>query len=187
MVDDLNQTSRSELAYIPKSMLPLPVIFLYLRSKGRQEQARDGFPDALDLIVVCVEAGLSLDQAIERVSKEIGRAHASLGENFRIMSNELRAGRTRQEALRNLGERVGIEEIKSFVTLLIQSEELGTSVADTLRVYVEEMREKRVMRPEEKAQALPAKLSVPLVLFVFPVLLIVILLPVLLRIRTVMG
>ena len=167
--------------------LYLPVIFLYLRSKGRQEQARDGFPDALDLIVVCVEAGLSLDQAIERVSKEIGRAHASLGENFRIMSNELRAGRTRQEALRNLGERVGIEEIKSFVTLLIQSEELGTSVADTLRVYVEEMREKRVMRAEEKAQALPAKLSVPLVLFVFPVLLIVILLPVLLRIRTVMG
>ena len=167
--------------------LYLPIIVLYMKANGRKEQARDGFPDALDLLVVCVEAGLSLDQAIERVSKEIGRAHPALGENFRIMSNELRAGRTRAEALRNLGERVGIEEVKSFVTLLIQSEELGTSIAETLRVYVDEMREKRILRAEEKAQALPAKLSVPLVLFIFPVLMIVILLPVLIRIKNVMG
>jgi tight adherence protein C len=167
--------------------LYLPVIILYFKANGRKEQARDGFPDALDLLVVCVEAGLSLDQAIERVSKEIGRAHPSLGENFRIMSNELRAGRTRAEALRNMGERVGIEEVKSFVTLLVQSEELGTSVSETLRVYVDEMREKRILRAEEKAQALPAKLSIPLVLFIFPVLLIVILLPVLIRIAGVMG
>jgi tight adherence protein C len=167
--------------------LYFPIIVLYFKSKGRQEEARNGFPDALDLLVVCVEAGLSLDQGIERVSKELGRAYPALGDNFRIMSNELRAGRTRGEALRNMGERVGIEEVKSFVTLLIQSEELGTSVADTLRVYVDEMRDKRIMRAEEKAQALPAKLSVPLVLFIFPVLLIVILLPVLIRIKSVMG
>ena len=167
--------------------LYFPIIVLYFKANGRKEQARNGFPDALDLLVVCVEAGLSLDQAIERVSKEIGRAHPPLGENFRIMSNELRAGRTRAEALRNMGERVGIEEVKSFVTLLIQSEELGTSVAETLRVYVDEMRDKRILRAEEKAQALPAKLSVPLVLFIFPVLMIVILLPVLIRIKAVMG
>jgi tight adherence protein C len=167
--------------------LYFPIIVLYFKSKGRQEEARNGFPDALDLLVVCVEAGLSLDQGIERVSKELGRAYPALGDNFRIMSNELRAGRTRGEALRNMGERVGIEEVKSFVTLLIQSEELGTSVADTLRVYVDEMRDKRIMRAEEKAQALPAKLSVPLVLFIFPVLMIVILLPVLIRIKSVMG
>ncbi|MBB3066287.1 MULTISPECIES: type II secretion system F family protein [Limibacillus] len=166
--------------------LYLPVMFLKQKIGARQQQARDGFPDALDLLVVCVEAGLSLDQAIERISREIGRSYPVLGENFRMMASELRAGQSRTEALRNVAERMGVDEVKAFVVLLIQSEELGTSIAETLRVYTDEMRDKRVTRAEEKAQALPAKLSVPLVLFIFPVLMIVILSPVIIRMMKVM-
>lgn len=159
-----------------------PDFWIWLRTRSLQQQYRDGFPDALDLLVVCVEAGLSLDAAINRVGQEIGHAHPSLAENLSMMALEMRAGGARADALRNMSERMGIDEVRSMVTLLLQSEELGTSVADALRVYADDMRTMRMLRAETKAHALPVKLSLPLGFFVFPTMLIVILLPVMIRI-----
>lgn len=159
-----------------------PDLWLSLRTRSLQRQYQDGFPDALDLLVVCVEAGLSLDAAISRVGQEIGHAHPALAENFAMMALELRAGGTRADALHNLAERMGIDEVRSMVTLLLQSEELGTSIADALRLYGDDMRTMRMLRAETKAQALPVKLSLPLGFFVFPTMLIVILVPVGIRI-----
>jgi tight adherence protein C len=160
----------------------LPDIWIGMRTRKLQQQYREGFPDALDLLVVCVEAGLSLDAAISRVGVEVGHAHPLLAENFAMMSLELRAGGSRADALHNLAERMGIDEVRSMVTLLLQSEELGTSVADALRLYSDDMRTMRMLRAETKAQALPVKLALPLGFFVFPTMLIVILLPVMIRI-----
>ena len=163
--------------------LIIPTFYIDKRTKSLQIQYRESFPDALDLMVVCVEAGLGLDAAIERVRQELGRAHRALGENFTLLSLELRAGRTRGDALRNLADRLGIDEARSFVTLILQSEELGTSIADALRVYAEEIRVKRMVTAERKAHQLPVKLTIPLGLFVFPVILIVIMLPIVIRVR----
>lgn len=160
----------------------LPDIWIWLRSRSLQGKYRDGFPDALDLLVVSVEAGLSLDAAINRVGQEIGHAHPEISDNFVMMAMELRAGGSRPDALRNLAERMGIDEIRSMVTLLLQSEELGTSVSDALRLYADDMRTMRMLRAETKAQALPVKLALPLGFFVFPTMLIVILMPVMIRI-----
>ena len=159
-----------------------PDIWIGMRTRSLQQEYRDGFPDALDLLVVCVEAGLSLDAGISRVGQEIGHAHPALAQNFAMMALELRAGVTRANALHNLAERMGIDEVRSMVTLLVQSEELGTSVADALRLYADDMRTMRMLRAETKAQALPVKLTLPLGFFVFPTMLIVILLPVMIRI-----
>jgi tight adherence protein C len=159
-----------------------PDLWIGRRTRSLQRQYRDGFPDALDLLVVCVEAGLSLDAAISRVGQEVGHAHPALAENFAMMSLELRAGGTRADALRNLAERMGLDEVRSMVTLLLQSEELGTSVADALRLYADDMRTMRMLRAETKAQALPVKLALPLGFFIFPTMLIVILLPVMIRV-----
>lgn len=179
---------------IPDQMVPVlgiagatisfyfPDLWIAMRTRSLQTQYREGFPDALDLLVVCVEAGLSLDAAINRVGQEIGHAHPALSENFAMMALELRAGGTRADALRNLAERMGIDEVRSMVTLLLQSEELGTSVADALRLYADDMRTMRMLRAETKAHALPVKLALPLGFFVFPTMLIVILLPVMIRI-----
>jgi len=159
-----------------------PDIWIRRRTSTLQRQYREGFPDALDLLVVCVEAGLSLDAGIARVGQEVGHAHPAIAENFAMMSLELRAGGTKADALHNLAERMGIDEVRSMVTLLLQSEELGTSVADALRIYADDMRTMRMLRAETKAQALPVKLALPLGFFVFPTMLIVILLPVMIRI-----
>ncbi|WP_119300643.1 type II secretion system F family protein [Dongia deserti] len=179
---------------IPDHMIPVlglvgaaisfyfPDLWIARRTRSLQMQYREGFPDALDLLVVCVEAGLSLDAAINRVGQEIGHAHPALAENFAMMALELRAGESRADALRNLAERMGIDEVRSMVTLLLQSEELGTSVADALRLYADDMRTMRMLRAETKAHALPVKLALPLGFFVFPTMLIVILLPVMIRI-----
>jgi tight adherence protein C len=159
-----------------------PDLWVSLRTRSLQRQYQEGFPDALDLLVVCVEAGLSLDAAISRVGQEIGHAHPAIAENFAMMALELRAGGSRADALHNLAERMGIDEVRSMVTLLLQSEELGTSIADALRIYSDDMRTMRMLRAETKAQALPVKLSLPLGFFVFPTMLIVIMLPVGIRI-----
>jgi tight adherence protein C len=165
-----------------------PDIWMALRTRSRQQQYREGFPDALDLLVVCVEAGLSLDAAISRVGQEIGSAHPAIAENMALMSLELRAGGSRADALHNLAERMGIDEVRSMVTLLLQSEELGTSIADALRVYGDDMRSRRMLTAEGKAQVLPVKLALPLGFFVFPTMIIVILLPVMIRIyRVILG
>jgi tight adherence protein C len=161
----------------------LPILWINLRTRSLQRKYLEGFPDALDLLVVCVEAGLGLDGAINRVADELGGAHRALGENFKLMALELRAGKSRQDALRNLAERLGLEEVRAMVTLLLQSEELGTSIAEALRVYSDEMRVRRMLRAEAKAMALPVKLAIPLALFVFPVMMIVIMLPVVIRIK----
>lgn len=142
------------------------------------EEHRQGFPDFLDLLVICVEAGIGIDAAIERVGRDLSRSYPSLSRNLGFMSLELRAGRSTREALENLGERLGIDEARSFATLIQQSEELGTSLVQSLRVYSDEMRAKRLSRAEEKAHSLPVKLVLPLALFIFPVILGITLMPV---------
>ena len=166
-------------------MLPRSVV-----SMGRDklmEEHRQGFPDFLDLMVICVEAGIGIDSAVERVGVDLERAYPSLSRNLGFMSLELRAGRSTREALENLADRLGIEEAKSFATLIQQSEELGSSLVQSLRVYSDEMRAKRLARAEEKAHALPVKLVLPLALFIFPVILGVTLMPVAMKLYKALG
>jgi tight adherence protein C len=158
-----------------------PSIYLNRRIASRQEEHRAGFPDFMDLLVVCADAGLSMEAALDRVGRELADSYPSLGANIHMATLELRAGRALSETLEHFGDRLGLEEARSFATLLQQSEELGSSMTDALRVYSDDMRHKRLSRAEEKAYSLPAKLSVPLILCVFPVLIIVIMLPVIVR------
>lgn len=155
----------------------LPVFLLSRRVRKRQLSIREGFPDALDMLLVCVESGLGLDGALARVADEIGRAHPLLSEQFGFIGRELRVGRDREVALRSMAERIGIDEVTSLVTLLIQTDKLGTSIGDALRAHAYEMRSTRLLRAEEKAMKLPVKLSVPLIFFILPALLLVILAP----------
>jgi tight adherence protein C len=162
--------------------LYMPSLYVSLRKDSLQQQYRDGFPDSLDLLVICVEAGLGLDASINRVANELRHAHPALADNFELMALELRAGSSREEAFKNLSERMGIDEVRAMVTLLLQSEELGTSVAEALRVYSDEMRVHRMLRAEAKAQSLPVKLALPLGLFIFPTMIVVVMVPVMIRI-----
>lgn len=166
-------------------MLPRSVISV--RRDGLFEEHRQGFPDFLDLLVICVEAGIGVDAAMERISRDLARDYPSLARNLGFMSLELRAGKSTREALENLGTRLGIPEAKSFATLIQQSEELGSSLVQSLRVYSDEMRQKRLARAEEKAHALPVKLVIPLALFIFPVILGVTLMPVALKLFRALG
>jgi len=151
----------------------LPTYWVERRLQTRQEELQDGFPDALDLMLVCVEAGQSLDQSIVRVASEIKYANKALAEEFQVVANELRAGKERVTVLRDLGERCGVNDISSFVTVLVQSASFGTSISDALRVYAFEMRDKRIMRAEEKANKLPTKMTLGTMLFTVPPLLII--------------
>ena len=163
-----------------------PGKFIARRTKAMQQQCREGFPDFMDLMVVCAEAGISVDQAIGRVSRELTPTYPYLGVFLYLATLELRAGRPLGEAFDTLSQRMGIEEAHNLGSLLQQSEELGTSLSDALRVYSEEMRDKRMSTAEEKAHALPAKMTVPLTAFIFPVILVVILLPVYVRVSAMM-
>jgi tight adherence protein C len=160
-----------------------PGFYLNRRIAARQTEHRAGFPDFMDLLVVCAEAGLSMEAALDRVGRELSVSYPSLAANIYMTILELRAGRTLSEALENLGDRLGLKEARSFATLLQQSEELGASLTDALRVYSDDMRHQRLSRAEEKAYSLPAKLSVPLTLCVFPVVVLVIMLPVYVRFK----
>jgi tight adherence protein C len=162
----------------------LPSFYLKRRIAGRATQHRQGFPDFMDLMVVCAEAGLSMEASIDRIARELVEGYPSLAENLYMASLEIRAGKSFPEALERMGDRLGIQEASMLATLLQQSAELGTSLAQSLRVYSDEMRNKRMSRAEEKAYALPAKLVVPLTLFVFPVLIVTLMLPVGVRIAT---
>jgi tight adherence protein C len=164
-----------------------PEQVLKARTADREREYREGFPDLLDLLVASVEAGLSMDAAVVRITGELSRRYPRLAEHLRLLNLELRAGRSRREVWGRLGERLGIDEAQSFATMLRQSEEMGTSLGDTLRVFADEMRTKRMMRAEEKALALPAKLTVPLILFIFPCLLGVLILPAAFRVSQVLG
>jgi tight adherence protein C len=165
----------------------LPSFYLKRRIGQRATAHRLGFPDFMDLMVVCAEAGLSMEAAIDRIARELVEGHPALAENLYMTSLEIRAGRSFTEALERMGERLGIEEATMLATLLQQSAELGTSLSQSLRVYSDEMRNKRMSRAEEKAYALPAKLVVPLTLFVFPVLIVTLMLPVVIRMSGMFG
>lgn len=160
----------------------LPKLYVSWRIATRQREVQDGFPDALDTLLVCVEAGLSLAAAIERVASEIGRAYPVLGEQLKLVSLEIGAGKTREAALRNMADRLGVDEVYALVTLLLQSEALGTSIAQALRVHAQEMRAKRLVRAEERANKLPVKIVLPLAFCILPALVSVIMTPLVIRI-----
>lgn len=150
-----------------------PDFWLGKKIKSRQKRIRKGLPDVLDLMVVCVEAGLSLDQATMRTSQELHMAQPDLCDEFGLVVLELRAGRPRSDAWRNLAERTDEEGLRNMVSMLVQSEQLGTSVSKTLRVHSETLRTQRVQQVEEQAAKTSVKLVFPLVLFIFPALFVV--------------
>ncbi|MGR3454764.1 type II secretion system F family protein [Pseudooceanicola sp.] len=150
-----------------------PKYWVTKRQQQRQEEIQDGFPDSLDMLLVCVEAGQSMDQAILRVSKEIRTSYPALADEFEIVSNEVKAGKDKATVLNDMAERCGVMDISSFVTVLIQSATFGTSIAEALRVYAGEMRDKRVMRAEEKANKLPTKMTLATMMLTVPPLLII--------------
>ena len=160
-----------------------PSIYVDKRIKSRKAQHRLGFPDFMDLLVVCSDSGLSMEASLERISREMGESYPSLTANIHIANLEIRAGRPLKDALERFADRLGLEEARSFATLINQSLDLGSSINDALRVYSDDMRHKRLSLAEEKAYALPAKLSVPMMLCIFPVLFVVILLPVFVRLH----
>lgn len=157
--------------------LYLPNLFVTARADRRRTELINGFPDSLDLMLVCVEAGLGLDAAFDRVGREMSISSPLISEMLGTVVLELRAGRSRDDALRRMADRTAVDEIRSFATLLIQSDKLGSSIGQTLRVYANEMREKRRMRAEEKAHRLPVLLSIPLVTCMLPVMIGVLMLP----------
>lgn len=162
--------------------LYLPALFIRAKADRRQEAMINGFPDALDLMLVCVEAGLGLEAAFTRVGQEIATTHPLIAEQLGNVVLELRAGRSREDALRRMADRAEVDEVRAFATLLIQSSKLGSSIAQTLRIYAAEMREKRRMRAEEKAHRLPVLLSIPLVACMLPVMIGVLMLPAAIRV-----
>ena len=165
----------------------LPDIWLRQKTDKRREKILNALPDALDLLVVCVEAGMGLDSAIGRVAKDSQNGSPELSDELHFMTLELRAGKSRRDALRNLAVRINLDEVKSLVTLLIESEKFGTSMAEALRVYSDSYRIQRQQRAEEVAAKLPVKLLIPLGLCIFPALFVVILGPAFISIYRALG
>ncbi|MFT6676313.1 MAG: tight adherence protein C [Sulfitobacter sp.] len=151
----------------------LPKYWVTRRVEARKEEITRGFPDALDMMLVCVEAGQSLDQCIVRVAKELRASYQALAEEFEVVAYEMKAGKDKITVLNDMGERCGVQDVSSFVTVLVQSAAFGTSIADALRVYAGEMRDKRVMRAEEAANKLPTKMTLATMMLTVPPLLII--------------
>lgn len=160
----------------------LPALTVMFRIKSRQEEFKLGMPDAMDMMLVGVEAGLSLPAAIQHLCEEFEDAHPIIAEQFRIVTLEFQAGRSRSDALMALSKRMAVQEARVFATMISQAETLGTSLATTLRVMADEMRRDRMLKAEEKASALPVKMAIPLVLLIFPALFSVIMTPLVIRI-----
>lgn len=160
----------------------IPLFLLKDRARRRRQAFLAELPDALDMLVVCVEAGLGLDAALNRVCREIASETSVLGEEFHLTILELRAGKPRPDAFKGLARRTGLDETASLVATLLQAEALGASVARALRVFAEDMRSKRSQRAEEQAAKLPVQISIPLVLFIFPAIFVALLGPVLIRV-----
>jgi len=160
----------------------LPELWLKIKTTIRKNRIFEGLPDALDLLVVCVEAGMGLDSAINRVGQELELSNKHLSDEFKLLNLELRAGKSKKDALRNLSVRTDLEDVNSLVTLLIQTDKFGTSVAKALRVYSDTFRTKRFQKAEEIAAKLPVKLVLPLILFIFPSLFVVLMGPAAIRI-----
>jgi tight adherence protein C len=154
-----------------------PAYWLRRAIGSRKDALQRAIPDALDLMVVCVEAGLGLDQAIGRVGEEVKRAHPELSDELNILSLELRTGVSRQEALRNLSHRTDLEEVRNLVALLIQTDRFGTSIGQALRVHADSMRNSRRLKAEEVAAKLPVKMLLPLIFFIFPSMFMVVIGP----------
>ena len=155
----------------------LPKYWVTRRQAVRQEAIENGFPDALDLMLVCVEAGQSMDQAILRVSKELRSGFPDISDEFEMVGQETKAGKDKTTVLKDMAERCGVQDITSFVTVLIQSQQFGTSISDALRVYSLEMRDKRVMRAEEKANKLPTKMTLATMMLTVPPLMAILIGP----------
>ncbi|SEN05896.1 tight adherence protein C [Gemmobacter aquatilis] len=165
----------------------LPTYWVQRRLQMRQAEIIQGFADALDLMLVCVEAGQSLDQCINRVAKEMRAGYPALADEFETVAQEVKAGKERVQVLKDMAERVGVPDVASFVTTLVQSATFGTSIAEALRVYSAEMRDKRVMRAEEKANVLPTKLTLGTMMFTLPPLMIILIGPSIHGIATHLG
>ncbi len=150
-----------------------PKYWVTRRVEERRQQIEEGFPDALDMMLVCVEAGQSLDQSINRVSRELRASYAALADEFEIVCHELKAGKEKSAVLADMGDRCGVNDVSSFVVVLNQAANFGTSIADALRVYAAEMRDKRVMRAEEKANKLPTKMTLTTMMLTVPPLMII--------------
>ncbi len=159
----------------------LPGLVLAGKVRSRVREYRNGFPDFMDLMIVCTDAGMSMEAGIERVGREIAESYPALSANLRLVSIELRAGRSLDDALKSLAERLSLDEVRSFATLLQQSKELGTSLSGALRVFSDEMRHKRMSMAEEKAHALPAKMSVPVTMCILPVIMMIAIIPVIVK------
>lgn len=157
--------------------LLLPSLYIQAMADRRREAVVNGFPDCLDLLLVCVEAGLGIEAAMDRVGREMVHSHPLVAQLLSATTLHLRAGSSKEQAYRRMADMSHVPEIRSFSTLLIQSDKLGTSISATLRVYAEEMREKRRMRAEEKAHRLPVLISIPLVVFMLPTMIGVLMLP----------
>jgi tight adherence protein C len=160
-----------------------PSMYVDRRISTRMMEHRSGFPDLMDLLVVCADSGLSMEASLERVGRELGDSYPSLYVNIHMTNLEIRAGRTLKDALERFADRLALEEARSFATLINQSIDIGSSITDALRVYSDDMRHKRLSRAEEKAYALPAKLALPMMVCIFPVIFVVILLPVFVRLH----
>lgn len=165
------------------SGLIIPGFYLSYRQSVVRSQCRMGFPDFLDLLVVCAQAGIPPRAAFERISRDLALPYPYLGANLFLSYLQIRAGLPLVDAIESLGRRINLQEIRSFGLLLKQTEELGTKLSDALRVYSHDMRARRMLRAEEKAHALPVKLTLPLAFFVFPVMIVVIFVPILIRIN----
>ena len=162
--------------------LYLPNLVIQAMADRRRQAIINGFPDCLDLMLVCVESGLGIEASMDRVGREMVQSQPLVAELLSVATLQLRAGSTRDDAFRRMAELAGVDEIRSFTTLLIQSDKLGTSIASTLRVYAEEMRERRRMRAEERAHRLPVLISIPLVVFMLPTMIGVLMLPAAIRV-----
>ena len=161
-----------------------PSFYIDRRIAKNKDEHRSGFPDFLDLMVVCADSGLSMEAALERVGRELGDTYPSLCANIHMTNLEIRAGKSMTDALEHFGDRLGLDEARAFATLIQQSAELGSSITDALRVYSDDMRHKRLSRAEEKAYSLPAKLALPMMLCIFPTIFVIIMLPVVVRLIT---
>ena len=160
-----------------------PSVYVDKRISARKIEHRMGFPDFMDLLVVCADSGLSMEASLERVGRELGDGYPSLSANIHMTNLEIRAGRSLKDALERFADRLALEEARAFATLINQSIDLGSSITDALRVYSDDMRHQRLSLAEEKAYALPAKLAIPMMVCIFPVLFVVILLPVFVRLH----
>jgi tight adherence protein C len=159
----------------------MPGLMLTRLVATKMREYRNGFPDFMDLMIVCSDAGLSMEAGVERVSRELAKTYPSLSQNLQLVSLELRAGRSLDDALKALSDRLSLDEVRSFATLLQQSKELGTSLSGALRVFSDEMRHKRMSLAEEKAHALPAKMSVPVTVCILPVVLMIAIIPIIVK------